>query len=383
MTVPPVLRRTKPFLWPLVIVLLATTGYAILRHKRDLVDFAVYRTAAERALSAQPLYRPEDGHYQYKYLPAFALAMAPFAWPPPEVARAAWFALSIALLAIFVRQVLRALPARRMPERRLRWLTLLLLGKCYVKELAFGQTNLLFGIVLFSAVTSAQRRRPIAAGAMVAVAVFVKPYALLLLPWLAVSQGVTALCVFAVGLCTGLALPAVVYGWHGNLALIADWYRTVTETTAPNLLLPENISIPTMWAKWLGVGPAASTLAAATSLAALAVAGAVLWRRKAITEPDYLEAGLLMLLVPLVSPQGWDYVLLLGTPAVVCLVDRLRDVSTSWRSATVLALALVAFTIFDLMGRRLYSELMLMSVETLAGLTLVACLAHLRWRALA
>ena len=45
-----------------------------------MVDFEVYRTAAARALDAEPLYRADDGHYQFKYLPAFALAMAPFAW---------------------------------------------------------------------------------------------------------------------------------------------------------------------------------------------------------------------------------------------------------------------------------------------------------------
>ena len=47
--------------------------------------------------------------------------------------------------------------------------------------------------------------------------------------------------------------------------------------------------------------------------------------------PEYLECALLMLLIPLVSPQGWDYVLLLATPAVVCLVDRWREFPTIWR----------------------------------------------------
>ena len=37
-----------------------------------MADFEVYWTAANRALDAQPLYQPADGHYQFKYLPAFA-----------------------------------------------------------------------------------------------------------------------------------------------------------------------------------------------------------------------------------------------------------------------------------------------------------------------
>ena len=74
-------------------------------------------------------------------------------------------------------------------------------------------------------------------------------------------------------LLAGLLLPAVFYGWQGNLHEIAAWYRTVTDTSAPNLLVPENISLATMWAKWIGVGPLAARLAIATGVAALAVVG--------------------------------------------------------------------------------------------------------------
>ena len=33
-----------------------------------------------RFLAHENLYRPDDGHYQFKYLPAFAPLMAPFNW---------------------------------------------------------------------------------------------------------------------------------------------------------------------------------------------------------------------------------------------------------------------------------------------------------------
>ena len=376
--------RLRPFIWPLVIVLLATGAYALLRHKRtELVDFEVYRIAAVRALGAQPLYRVQDGHYQFKYLPAFALAMAPFALVSKDNAELTWFALSIALTALFVRLSLRALPDRRMSERQLLWLTLLLNGKFLVKELAFGQTNLLLGILMIGAVISAQKNRRLAAGALVGLAVFVKPYALVLLPWLVWAQGAPALLAFGGVLTAGLFVPAAVYGWAGNLDLVMGWYRTVTDTTAPNLLLPENISLATMWAKWLEPGAAASTLAAATAVATLAVAGAVALKRRTVREPNYLECGLLVLLIPLLSPQGWDYVLLLGLPAYMCLVDRWRDLSLPWRVATMAGFILTSFTIFDLMQRFLYTHLMAISGVTLGALLLTASLAHLRWRALA
>jgi uncharacterized membrane-anchored protein len=88
-------------------------------------------------------------------------------------------------------------------------------------------------------------------------------------------------------------------------------------------------------------------------------------------------------LVPLLSPQGWDYVLLLATPAVVCLIDRLRDMPVLQRAITLIALALVGFTIYDLLGRTIYARLMTTSVVTVAAIAVAASLMQLRRRSLA
>jgi hypothetical protein len=89
-----------------------------------------------------------------------------------------------------------------------------------------------------------------------------------------------------------------------------------------------------------------------------------------------------MLLVPLLSPQGWDYLLLLGTPAVVCLLDRWSEVTQRWQVATGLSLGLMGLTIFDLMGRTLYTQFMALSIVSLAAMGTAVALTHLRWRAL-
>ena len=378
-----IVSRRRTLLWSLVVIALGCTTYLVVRHKRDLVDFEVYRTAAARAWDAEPLYRPEDGHYQFKYLPAFAIPMTPFAVVDMTLAKAAWCVLSVGLLVIFVRRSIAALPNPRVAARRLAWITVLLMAKFYAHEIELGQTNILLGVVLVSSLAAAQRRLPILAGALVGVAVFVKPYALVLVPWLVVSQGVPAVLSFGGVLAAGLVMPVALYGWAGNRDLLVAWLRTVTDTTAPNLLLPENISMATMWAKWIGVGRAASVLAMVTACAAMALTVAAMEKRRRVAAPDYLEFGMLMLLVPLISPQGWDYVLLIATPAVIVVVDRFHEVSVAWRVASAAALALMSFTIFDLVGRTAYSHLMAISIVTVAALGLIVCLAHLRWRSLA
>ena len=382
MTILAVLSRFRPGLWVVGFAILCAVAYQT-QIRREMADFSVYRTAAMRALQAEPLYQESDGHYQFKYLPAFALAMAPFALLETEPAKAVWFALSAILLLVFVRWSVRALPDRHRPVTAVRWLTVLFMIKFYAHELTLGQTNLLLGVLLVGGLMALQAGRPRLAGGLIGLAAFVKPYALILLPWLIVSSGMAAAAASASVIAAGLILPAVVYGWGGNLDLLAGWWRTVTHSTSGNLLGADNVSIAAMWAKWTGVGVPATILAAITMAAILALTMAVWRRRRHVTHPDYLEYALLMLLIPLVSPQGWDYVLLLGTPAVACLVDRWPALTRRWKLATGTSLVLMGLTIFDIMGRALYGRFMALSIVTVAALGAVFVLAHLRRATLA
>jgi hypothetical protein len=382
MTILAVLNRLRPTWWVVGFAILCAVAYQT-QIRREMADFHVYRTAAARALQAEPLYQAADGHYQFKYLPAFALAMTPFARLDTEPAKAVWFALSALLLIVFVGGSVRALPNRRRAVTTVRWLTVLLTIKFYAHELTLGQTNVLLGVLLIGGLMAIQSGRPRLAGVLIGLAAFVKPYALILLPWLLVSSGTAAALASAAVIAAGLLLPAAVYGWAGNLDLLAGWFRTVTESTSGNLLGADNVSIAAMWAKWIGAGAPATALAAATVVAVLALAVAVWWGRRRVASPDYLEYALLMLLVPLVSPQGWDYVLLLGTPAVACLVDRWPALTRTWRLVTGASLVLMGLTIFDVMGRALYGRFMALSIVTVAALGVALALAHLRRAALA
>jgi Glycosyltransferase family 87 len=376
-----VFARFRPLVWPIVFVLLAAAVYRARIHS-EMVDFEVYRTAATRVLRAEPLYRAEDGHYQFKYLPAFALAMTPFATVDREAAKVIWFALSAGLLTAFVRWSVRGLPERRRPERVLLWLTALFMLKFYAHELTLGQSNIVLGALLVGGLLATQVDQPGAAGVLIGAAVFVKPYALLLLPWLAFSYGI-ATAGWALGvLAVGLVLPAALYGWSGNVALLVDWFRTVTGSTPANLLDADNVSLAAMWAKWIGLGAPATALATVTTGVVLGLVAVVWVRRRTVASPDYLECALLMLVIPLLSPQGWDYVLLLGTPAVVCLVDRWSEVSRPWRAATAISLSTMGLTLFDVMGRRLYGEFMALSLVSVAALVTAVALVHVRWRGL-
>ena len=83
-----------------------------------------------------------------------------------------------------------------------------------------------------------------------------------------------------------------------------------------------------MWAKWIsrarGLGSRGDSVFVAVAAALPSFCDGNTWLNP-IWEAGFSRAG------AAVSPQGWDYVLLLGLPAYRCLVVPWRDMSMAWR----------------------------------------------------
>src|SRR6185436_4221743 len=99
----------------------------------------------------------------------------------------------------------------------------------------------------------------------------------------------------------------------------------------------DNVSFASMWVKWLGAGALANMLAISTAVAAIGAVAIVFLRRGGMIFPEALEGSLLLMIVPLLSPQGWDYVLLLTAPAIVLLANYGDGLATGMRVAAIVA----------------------------------------------
>jgi len=275
-----------------------------------------------------------------------------------------------------------------MPEQRrstgiLVTLTVAAMAKFYGHELVLGQMNILFGVVAAAAALAAVNRREVTLGALTALAIVVKPYAVLFLPWLVARRRLASIGVAFAGCAVIIALPCVAYGVQGTIQLHRDWWATVTSSTAPNLTNADNVSIAAMWTKWIGPGRPATFLTAVTSAGALVLAALVFARRTALRTPEPLECALLLTLIPLLSPQGWDYVFLIATPAIMLLINYDDTLPVVDRLLTRIALTTIALSLYDVMGRSAYSAFMSLSIITVCYFIVVGALYRLRVRAVA
>jgi hypothetical protein len=363
--------------------LLALAAVLAPRMTREMRDFEVYWTAAARALDAAPLYRAEDGHFQFKYLPAFAVLASPIAVLPLNIAKTFWFLLSTALMAALLATSVALLPERRRAGWVLVAVMVIAMGKFYGHELVLGQVNLLFAVLVATGILAMRKDRDAIASALFVAAVVVKPYAVLFLPWIVFTRGSRALVSAILGaLCVALA-PAGIYGIGGTVALHQAWWTTVTASTAPNLTNPDNVSIAAMFTKWLGYGNAATLLSAVVACLLLAAAVFVVVRGRGVPRRESLEGAFLLTTIPLLSPQGWDYVFLVATPAIAVLANYDDRLPPMLRAVTWIAVLTIGLSIFDLIGRQRYAAFMSWSIITLCFFVVIAALTSLRVRATA
>ena len=373
--------RGKQVLVLVAFIVWISVLFAPLRMSADKMrDFEVWYTAASRAAHAAPLYRLDDGHFQFKYLPAFAVVVSPASLLPLDLAKGKWLTIEVGLLLTLLVLSVWLLPERKRPIWMIVATMIVVMGKFYGHELTLGQLNLAFAVLVVVGILLLGHGRPAVSAAALVAAVIVKPYAVLFLPWVAWRGGWRALVSAAIGILAILVAPIGLYGVDGTIELHRQWWATVSATTAPNLTNPDNVSLAALAAKWLGVGAVAATTAGILSLLVLALAAYLVLRGRDIKRGEVLEGSLLLTLVPLISPQGWDYVFLLSTPAVALLANYDRDLPRPLRAITWVTLGVIGLSIYDLLGRQRYRAFMDWSVITICFLIVIGALTALRVR---
>ncbi|MFA9454685.1 MAG: hypothetical protein ACERK6_12320, partial [Candidatus Aminicenantaceae bacterium] len=180
-----------------------------------------------------------------------------------------------------------------------------------------------------------------------------------------------------------LILPSLYYGWKGNLTVHREWLTTLSQSTPHLLGTQDNVSLFAFFLKWTGSRNLALPLAGA-AIAALALL--VFWmilRGRQAENTIYLEGAVLLTCIPLVSPLGWDYTLIMSLPLLMLLLWHFRDLSRWGRIVLVLDLLVVFVAFYDFLGAALYDVFMSWSLTTLNFLVILGFGFWLRLRRLA
>jgi hypothetical protein len=341
----------------------------------EMRDFEVNYRAGERLRAGESLYQTSDGHYMFKYLPSSALLYVPLSFLPLAAAKALWYALtvvcSLSLFFVSKRLVWGQEPAP--------WYLLAIppvaLAKFFVVEIKLGQINSLVTLVLLFMLGARTEAR---AGALWGLATAMKPYGFIFLPYYAVRLRFVALASGLAVLAGACLLPSVFHGFERNLEAHREWYRTLSESTPGQLLGADNVSLSAFVAKWSLPPALAAWLVFGLGVLVLAI----LRRGEGLSRAPVLEVATLLVLIPLVSPLGWDYQFLTSVLALTLLARHWLHFPRPCRFLLAANLLLIGFSIYDLMGRAAYRKFMAWSVLTACFLLVVGYLGYLRYRRL-
>ena len=380
---------TKRYALLLPIGFVFFTSIYVVRIQEDMADFRVNYQAGERLRAGEGLYRTEDGHFMFKYLPFSALLYVPLSFLPLEVAKAMWYvALVCGSITLFYLSS-RIVAGENLESKALYVFPPLILAKFFFREMKLGQINIivtlaLLGMVWFLISTpNGQPRNAKRAGLLWGLGTALKPYGLIFLPYFVVKKQWAALAAGFSVIILALLLPSFFYGFTRNLVALREWAATLSQSTPKLLLSNDNISIVAFLMKWTG-HQNLSWLLTGVTVGALAVLVLLVIRAGAhVGEPVALECSLLLTLIPLVSPLGWDYTLLMSVLAVTLIVKNYNHYSRLWRAVLILNFVMIALSIYDLIGPTYYGMFMAWSILTINFLVVVGLLVGLRFRKLA
>jgi len=371
----------------LSLVCLSFLALFVIRIKKEMVDFQVNYTAGARLSWGESLYRTGDGHYQFKYPPFAAMLYLPLALLPLPAAKAVWFALVVLATGASFYLSFRLASSKRKGVGWLASLPLLILGRYFFREIQLGQINALLTcllLVMTGLLASAEKklspRAETWAGVFWGLAVALKPYALIFLPYLVLKRKARPLVSGAVFLVLAFLMPSCYYGLAGNVTVHKEWIKTLSQSTPQLLTSQDNASLLAMFTKWTG-RPHLSVQLWAVCLVLLAGFLFCLIRKgRAQENPVPLDCGLLLLLIPLISPLGWDYTFLSSVLAVSIIARHYFDFPAAGRVLLSVVCLIIPLSLYDLLGRRTYAQFMALSVITVCFLVLAGYSAALRFK---
>lgn len=233
----------------------------IINHRFWLSDFEVYYKAAGRILMGHNLYRVwGDDFYVFKYSPTSAMLFIPFSFFSFGAGKVIyWMFLTLLIILGFFLGVKITGEDLLKDGKKLNTIILfasLILALHFLRELHLGQVNYLLLFIYILALYSYTRGRSVLFSLLLALSLFIKPFALILIPWLLLRKRYREILLFSGFTMLFALLPFLFYSsFASGCRQYALWFEELRIELAlkQDLLAPANHTLFSVLARYTPV----------------------------------------------------------------------------------------------------------------------------------
>ncbi len=229
------LRYCKAYVSVMAVFFIAFAVMQVINKRFWLHDFQVYYDAATNFFSGNAVYGIAYGlgSGYYKYSPFALFAFFPLTLIPFDGAKVIYFvflAVLIILAVILSDKLVRDKLFNVNPAQP-RSLILFLITGSFLQhiyyELHLGNINILLLLLSLTALYLVLKGKEWAAGAILALAIMIKPHFLILIPLFLLRKRLKVLisCIFSI--VSALLIPSLYTGFKKNLQLLGEWKDTI------------------------------------------------------------------------------------------------------------------------------------------------------------
>lgn len=205
----------------------------VINNRFWLSDFEVYYKAAQRISASENLYQHvEDKHYVFKYSPTSALFFIPFTFFSFTLSKYIyWCFLTILIVSGFYLCIKNIQPSvfvagDKKTINSVVMLAMVILAVHFLRELHLGQVNYLLLFIYIFSMHCLNRKRETLSAVLLGASVFIKPFALIFLPYFIVKQKYREALWFILSIALFSLLPVLFYGSpHLTVAQYELWFH--------------------------------------------------------------------------------------------------------------------------------------------------------------
>lgn len=383
------------FIWIIFLLLISAGSVSgeLINGRFSMPDLEVYYKTAERMMGGEEIYDVtvdnSSYHYVYKYSPPAAISFIPLTIFSFSFSKFLYWIFLTFLFGATLYNIKVIFLGKGKSNSRITGSLILataIVGTHFFRELHLGQVNLVMLAIYILALRFFLSEKYAAMGVLLAFSIFIKPFALIFIPFLLLVRAYKGLMYYALFAILFFLTPLLFYHNYSDfIALYGSWIEELAKELGnkQSLITDGNHTIFSVLARYSPIRmlEMSDTSRYIYQLIIIGmIGGLILWtytKRKVADAPARIYI-ILIAIIPLLAFTSYN-AFIFTLPLLTYLMFKFRELGLIFKIIFIISCLLIGANIYDLVGRDLFDFFWAISVYSWGTMGLLAII-FTNWR---